>query len=110
MAKQLTFEYEGEKFTLEYTRRTVKMMEQQGFVLNNVDDIPLTAIPALFAGAFMAHHRFTNRKRIDEIYEKMPNKVDLMKNLAEMYTEPIAALFDEPDEAAEGNVEWGVNW
>lgn len=106
MAKQIIFDYEGKTFTLEYTRRTVELMEGQGFVLNKVDDIPITVIPALFAGSFLAHHRYLKRDKIDEIYSRMPDKPELVKTLAEMYMEPISALMDEPEESDEGNVSW----
>ena len=32
MAKQITFNFEGNDYVLEYTRRTVKQMEAEGFV------------------------------------------------------------------------------
>lgn len=109
MAKQLTFEYEGQQYTLEYTRKSVESMESQGFILRSVDDIPITIIPALFAGSFLAHHRFIKQPLIEEIYKKMPDKVELIRLLAEMYMEPIVALFEDPEEE-EGNVRWGANW
>ena len=32
MAKQIVFTYEDKEYTLEFTRRTVKQMEDEGFV------------------------------------------------------------------------------
>ena len=49
MAKQIIFTYEGKDYTLEYTRRTIKQMEDEGFVARNIDDRPMTLLPALFA-------------------------------------------------------------
>ena len=57
MAKQLTFTYNGKDYVLEYTRNTVRQMENNGFVTNDIDIKPMTVLPALFAGAFLAHHR-----------------------------------------------------
>ena len=55
MAKQITLKNnEGKVYTLEYTRQTVKMMERQGFVPEKVSEQPMTYLPTLFAGAFMA--------------------------------------------------------
>lgn len=109
MAKTITFNFEGTDYTLEYTRETVATLEKQGFNISEISEKPLTTLPALFAGAFLAHHRFVKRDVIDRIYDKMTNKMDLVMRLAEMYNEPIEALVDEPEES-EGNLTWGTSW
>lgn len=105
MAKQITFTYKDKEYTLEFTRRTVQMMEEGGFIAKQIDDKPMTLLPALFAGAFKAHHRFVKQDEIDEIYKHMPNKDKLIERLAEMYNEPIMSLMDEPEDETK-NVEW----
>lgn len=107
MAKQLTFSYNGKDYTLEYTRNSVRQMEREGFVAGDIETKPMTILPALFAGAFLAHHRFEKKAVIDEIYNKLENKQLLIERLAEMYNEPISSLLEEPEE---GNVEWTPNW
>ena len=62
MAKTINFTYEGKDYTLEFTRRTIRQMEDEGFVARNIDDRPMTLLPALFAGAFKAHHRFVKQE------------------------------------------------
>ena len=109
MAKTIGFTYEGKDDTLEFTRRTIKQMEDEGFVAKNIDDRPMTLLPALFAGAFKAHHRFVKQDVIDEIYANMPNKDKLIEKLAEMYNEPILALMEEPEDSAK-NVDWMTSW
>ena len=109
MAKQLRFTYGDREFCLEYTRKSVEMMEKQGFVASEIKEKPMTTLPALFAGAFLANHRFVKQDLIDEIFGKMTNKSDLIGKLAEMYNEPIMALVDEPEEA-EGNLTWTASW
>lgn len=109
MAKQLTFTYEGKDYTLEFTRRTVAEMEKKGFIASDVTDKPMTTLPALFAGAFLAHHRFVKEDIINDIYSKLTKKEDLIGKLAEMYNEPILALVEEP-EKAEGNLDWTATW
>ena len=69
----------------------------------------MTTLPALFAGAFLANHRFVKQEVIDAIYAKMTNKQELIGKLAEMYNEPIMTLIDEPEEA-EGNLDWTASW
>lgn len=110
MAKQIIFTHGGKDYTLEYTRRTVKQMEAEGFVTAEIDNRPMTLLPALFAGAFKAHHRFVKPEVIDEIYAAMPNKEALIGKLAEMYNEPISALLEEPDETTGKNVDWVASW
>lgn len=109
MAKTLTITANDVEYTLEFTRKTVSILEKQGFVLSDIAEKPMTTLPELFAGAFLAHHRYVKREVIDSIYDSMPNKEDLIKRLAEMYNEPIEALIAEPEES-EGNVSWGTNW
>ena len=109
MAKTITFNFEGTEYTLEFTRASVATLEKQGFNINDISDKPLTTLPALFAGAFLAHHRFVKREVIDRIFAKMTNKKDLVMRLAEMYNETIESLVDEPEES-EGNLEWGASW
>lgn len=109
MAKQLTFTYDGKDYTLEFTRRTVAEMEKKGFIASDITDKPMTTLPALFAGAFLAHHRFVKEDIINDIYPKLTKKEDLIGKLAEMYNEPILALVEEP-EKAEGNLDWTATW
>lgn len=109
MAKQLRFTYDGKDYTLEFTRRTVMEMEKKGFIASNITDKPMTMLPALFAGAFLAHHRWVKEDVINDIYSKLTNKEDLIGKLTEMYNEPIMALVEEP-ENIEGNLDWTATW
>ncbi|SCJ99895.1 Uncharacterised protein [uncultured Eubacterium sp.] len=109
MAKQLKFTYEGKEYTLEFTRRTVTEMEKKGFIAAEVENKPMTTLPALFEGAFLAHHRFEKKETINAIYNRLTNKEELIGKLAEMYNEPILALVEEPEDA-EGNVSWTASW
>ena len=109
MAKQIKFSFEGRDYTLEFTRKAIDLMERQGFVASNISEKPISTLPAMFAGAFIAHHKFMKREEIDAIFAKMTNKEDLISKLADMYNEPILAMLEEPEES-EGNVEWGASW
>ncbi len=109
MAKTINFEHKGTEYTLEFTRRSIETMERQGFVISDIVDKPMLTLPALFAGAFLANHRFMKRKEIDEIYSRITEREDLLEKLAEMYNEPLEVLMQEPEED-EGNVKWGASW
>ena len=109
MAKQLKVTYNDKDYTLEFTRITVSEMEKKGFIAAEVENKPMTTLPALFEGAFLAHHRFEKKEVIDAIFAKMTNKEELIGKLAEMYNEPIMALVEEPSES-EGNLNWTASW
>ena len=109
MAKQLRFTYQDKEYCLEYTRKSVEMMERNGFKASEIQDKPMTTLPALFAGAFLANHKFIKQDVVDAIFAKMTNRGELFGKLAVMYNEPIATLIDEPDEA-EGNLDWTASW
>lgn len=110
MAKQLNFVHNGKEYTLEYTRESVKQMEREGFVANDIMTKPMNTLPKLFAGAFKAHHRFdAKQKEIDEIFDLFGNKQALIEKLAEMYAEPMEALMD--NDINEGNaIAWEANF
>lgn len=110
MAKQLNFEYKGKQFTLEYTRDSVRQMEREGFVTNDVVNKPMLTLPKLFAGAFKAHHKFgTKPTDIEEMFNLFKNKDALLEKLVEMYNEPFETLLDEPKD--EGNaIAWDANF
>jgi len=96
-----------ETYTLEYTRRTVKIMAQNGFNINSVSETPVIGIPALFEGAFYANHRQLSASEIEKIYYSISNKEGLIQKLVEMYLEPVNALIKEPDDES-GNSKWEV--
>ena len=109
MSKQVRFTYDDKEYCLEFTRKSVETMERQGFVADDIRTKPMLTLPALFRGAFLANHSSVKRDKIDEIYNKMTNKGELIGKLAELYNEPILALVDEPEEN-EGNLDWTASW
>ena len=109
MAKQINFCYEGNDYCLEFTRKSIKQMEDNGFVAEDMVKKPMTLLPALFSGAFKAHHKFLKQEKIDEIYFNMTDKDRLIEKLVEMYNEPLIAMMDEPSDEAK-KVNWMANW
>lgn len=96
MAKQINLNYKGKDYCLEYTRETVKQMEREGFVVNDILTKPMLNLPKLFAGAFKAHHKFdAKQKIIEEIFDTLENKGALVEKLVEMYSEPLESLIDD---------------
>ena len=109
MAKTITFKYKDVPYILEFTRNSVATMEKQGFNINEIGSKPMSSLPLLFAGAFLTHHKFVKRQLIDEIFDHISDKQNLVTKLAEMYAETIESLMEEPTES-EGNVNWGASW
>lgn len=96
MAKQIRFDYKGEHYALYFTRRTIRQMEADGFVAADIQKYPATVFSELFAGAFRANHPFIKQKLVNEIFEAMPNKADLVGELSEMYTSVLEAMMADP--------------
>ncbi len=100
MSTKITIEYQNKEYILEYTRTAVKQMEQQGFVLDQISDKPMTMVPLLVQGAFMKHNRGIKRDLVDEIYEHIADKIGngedngFIHALLEMYAETVNTLTD----------------
>lgn len=96
----LKFTYEGNDYELGFTKRTVQVLDKQGFTVDKLMEYPATYIPMLFEASFIAKHKFVNKDLVEKIYESLPDKKGVVAALAELYAEPVNNLFVEP---AEGN-------
>ena len=105
MATKIMFEADGTKYTLEYSKKTVKALESRGFNIRDVQAKPMTLLPLLFEGAFALHHPKTSSETIQKIFGRMNDREALFDALVGMYNAPIEGLFEDPDE--EKNV---VSW
>ena len=103
---KITLNYKEKDYTLEYNRQSVRMMESQGFVLEEISTKPVTMIPMMFSGAFIKNHRGLKRAFVDEIYDEVADKSGLLNALMEMYAETLSSLTDENE--TEGNAIWAV--
>lgn len=109
MATTITLTYKDKSYTLEYTKRTVQMLESNGFSIRDLADgrNRISLLEQLFAGAFMAHHsRDVKPALVEELLAHVKNKDDLFATLVTMYQEPGEAFMAEPDEDDEGNATW----
>lgn len=103
---KITVNHNEKDYELEYSRQSVRMMESQGFVIDQISSKPMTMIPMLFSGAFAKNHRGIKRALIDEIFENISDKTGLINALIEMYAETLSSLTDENEN--EGNATWAV--
>lgn len=105
MAKKIIISYKGSEYTLEFNRKTVKRMEDSGFVVDT--DKPATMITALFRGAFQMHHKMILPALTEEIWDAQRDKEGLLSALIGMYTEPISDLMNEPEgDGEDANPTW----
>ena len=104
---KITLTHNDKEYTLEYSRQSVKTMEQQGFVLDEISSKPMTMIPLMFQGAFIKNHKGIKRNLMDEIYKGIKDRSALMEALMEMYAETLSTLMDDDAEEA-GNVSWAL--
>ena len=107
MNTKINLTYKDIPYVLEYDRTTIKTMESNGFVVDEFINKPMSNIELAFAGAFLKNHRKTNQTIVDEIYEKCPNKKELVETLVRMIQETYESLFEEPN-GDEGNATWEV--
>ena len=78
---KINLNYEGKDYCLEYNRQSVRTMEAQGFVLEDVTKMPMTMIPHLFSGAFIKNHKGMKRQLIDDIFDAIGNRLQRMGTL-----------------------------
>lgn len=99
MATTITITYQKHDYVLEFNRNSVKQMEQQGFVLDQLSEKPVTMIPLLVYGAFMKNNKGIKRALVDEIYEHITDRIGdsgdgFIQTLLEMYAETVNTLTD----------------
>jgi len=104
-AKNITFNYDGIDYCLEFSRNAIRQMEAEGFDPSEYEKKPMTVANDLFRGAFKAHHPMTKTTLIDEIFEKIGDKEGLFSTLVELYQAPFEAMAESP---AEGEITWKV--
>lgn len=92
-------------YTLTFTAETVKALEAKGFSLEKVTDMPMTMIPMLFEGAFLAKSQEITTEKATEIYKLQSDKTGLLTKLLELYNDPIDEVI-----VKEGNSKWECNF
>lgn len=107
MNSKIEFNYEGKDYTLEYDRKSIKIMEANGFKYKDLDNCPLSMIEMLWQGAFLKNHKNERSDIITTIYEKIQNKTDLNAGLISMFTETYTSLIGDSEENDNSkNIEW----
>lgn len=110
MNKKIEFSYKDNDYVLEYDRKSIEIMENNGLDLYAVKSKPASMISILWQGAFLKNHRKEKIERIQEIYNNISNKSDLNATLTEMVYETYSALFGDGDgENDSKNIDWKMS-
>lgn len=94
----------GNKYKLEFTKKSIIRMENAGFTLEDFEKAPVKQITLLVQGAFLANHPHVKEETIEKIYNSLKDKNKFLEKLAEMYAEHAEKLVEE------GNADWVANW
>ena len=91
----------GDQYTLEFNRESVRFAEARGFNINDVEKLPFTKLPELFFYAFRMHHRNISREKTDRIlFDDLKGMPDGMaERLGALYGVPFEALVNTGDDA-----------
>lgn len=108
MNTKINLTYNKEPYVLEYNRMAVKLLEQNGFQLEEFLKKPMSNIELAFTGAFYKNHSKTSQKTIDDIFASCKDKTNLIVTLQKMIQETYESLLEEPSDSDEGNVSWEV--
>ena len=83
----------GEEFTLEFNRDSIRFAEQRGFDIDEVSKYPMTRVPELFWYAFRMHHPRISKEQAERIL------IDDMGGLPKGMAERLGQLYAAPFEA-----------
>lgn len=106
MSKKIEFEYQNEKYCLEYSRDAIKYIEMQGFDMQQFLKKPMIMGDLAFQGAFVKNHKNINNSKINEIFEHLNDKTKLINTLLEMVQETYDDLYT--DSKDEKNTDWKI--
>lgn len=105
-SQKIEFDYDGEHYTLEFSRNVIRQLEASGFVINELETKPATRIPQFFAGAFLMHHKRTTKEKINEIFSHFTRRDELIEKLVEMYYGAMTSLIEDTEENDPKKIEW----
>lgn len=109
--KQIKLVYKEKEYILEYDRKSVSALEDNGFVASEFASKPAKMLPLAFKGAFFKHHKFLKEEIIDEIFDNIKDKSGLISELSGMISDQYLSLYGQSEdekEDNEGNAMWEI--
>lgn len=109
--KQITITVGEKAYTLEFTRATAADFMRQYEITDVITKSPAATIPFVYA-AFKSKHPAINRKKVEEIFDEIPEnqKTAFLTALMSMLNEVITGLVGDENGSDEGNAVWEQNW
>lgn len=95
---------DGKEYLLEYDKETIMIMEKKGFNIQTVDEQAMNMYPLIFQGAFLKNHKYMKSTEINEIFDNISNRRELMSKLMEMIADQYQSLMG--DNGDKGNLGW----
>lgn len=96
------------KYTLDFSRESVKFAEMQGFVVSNISKFPTTTVPKLWYLAFRKNHKSLSEDQTNKLFKKLfPDGIPFqyVTRLLELYNQAATSgviLMTDEDEDNEG--------
>ena len=106
---KIEFEWDGEKYVLEYTADSLRTMVKRGFDITKVEAELLILAETLFVGSFIANHDDVEEPVRREIFKELcamtegDESESIESVVVQMFTEAVNELGSH-----RGNVKWKV--
>lgn len=110
--REMEFEYNNVHYKLGFNKSTVRQLEQRGFDATKLQNLPATMIQLLWQGAFLKNHKRTPQSTIEDIWNHLENRNDVIIKLVELYSEPLAGIVEDLEDTGEDskNFKIDTNW
>lgn len=107
MSKKIEFEKDGERYILEYNRKSIELLEGRGFSISEMLKKPMTMLPLAFEGLFYKNHKKVKKDFVDECFECFENKEKLAETIGDMLSETYDTLTSDNEDSSK-NIEWKI--
>ena len=96
----------NEVFTLEFSRESIKFAERNGFVIDDVDKMPMSGLIDLFYYSFRMHHMRVSREQAERIlFNDMKGFPEgMVERLGKLYGIPMKTLSQTEEDAKNSEV------
>lgn len=112
MGKNITIDYESQKYILEFNRQAIVELEKDGISVDDIESLAdgkskkyVTITTKLIHRAFYMHHQNVSEDLAMKIFSAIPDKQKFLVGIIELFSEPIIALTN----GEQGNVSWELN-
>lgn len=109
MANTITLKVQDKTYTLEFNRRVIMKMEEDGIVSQDNTELekkPFSYMGKLARYSFLKNHPDLSQKEIDDIFDEIGDLVGFFTAVAEMLKECVEGLNKGENK---GNATWGKN-